>query len=344
MRRRAAIRYAIVPALVGLAAVTWALQGVAQPIAQTFAARIERLSEEGGDFDTDNLISNEGSYLEVVPALKSAGAAGGAYIGVGPDQNFSYIAQLRPSIAFIIDIRRDNLLLHLLFKALFAASRTRVEYLALLTGRPPPDRLDSWREASLDRIVGYIDATKPDVEALQQVDRKLLGAITSFGVKLHGSDGATLQRFHQTFVTNGLSLKFESRGRPPQRAYPTLRDLLVATDRAGKSWNFLAAERDFQFVKSLEAQDLLIPVVGDLGGAHALTAIADLMAARHERLSAFYISNVETYLSDGKYSQFVKNVTRLPHDGRSVIIRSTFRASVSSSEIEPVNQFVTGNR
>jgi hypothetical protein len=344
MRRRAASRYTVLPALFGLAVATWALQGVAQPAAQSFAARVERLSEEGGEFDTDNLISNERSYLEVVPAIKAAGASGGAYIGVGPDQNFSYIAHVRPSIAFIVDIRRDNLLLHLLFKALFAASRTRVEYLALLTGRPPPDRPDTWRDASLDRIVAYLDDAKPDVAASQQFDRKLIGAITGYGVKLNGSDAATLQRFHQTFVTSGLSLKFESHGRPPQRAYPTFRDLLVATDRAGRSWNFLAAESDFQFVKSLEAQDLVIPVVGDLGGTHALTAIADLIGARGERLSAFYISNVETYLSGGKSAQFVKNVTRLPHDARSLLIRSTFQASVSSSEIEPVNQFVASSR
>ena len=129
---------------------------------QSLAAQIERLSEEGGDFDTDNLISNERSFLEVIPALKAAGVSGGAYIGVGPDQNFSYIAQLRPSIAFIIDIRRDNLLLHLLFKSLFGLSRNRVEYLALLTGRTAPDRLDSWRAASLERVVGYIDGAKPE--------------------------------------------------------------------------------------------------------------------------------------------------------------------------------------
>ena len=76
-------------------------------------------SEPGGYFDTDNLISNESSYLQVVPELRRAGISGGAYLGVGPDQNFTYIAEIRPAIAFIVDIRRDNLLLHLLFKALF---------------------------------------------------------------------------------------------------------------------------------------------------------------------------------------------------------------------------------
>src|SRR3954467_14574095 len=127
----------------------------------TFAALSEQLSEPNGEFDTDNLISNESSYLHVVPALEQAGVSGGVYIGVGPDQNFSYIARIRPAAAFIIDIRRDNLLLHLLFKALFSASRNRIEYLSLLTGRAMPDRPDSWRDATIDRLVKYLDEAKP---------------------------------------------------------------------------------------------------------------------------------------------------------------------------------------
>ena len=34
-------------------------------------------------------------------------SAGGVYIGVGPEQNFTYIAA-RPEMAFIVDIRREN--------------------------------------------------------------------------------------------------------------------------------------------------------------------------------------------------------------------------------------------
>src|SRR5437868_7743019 len=100
-----------------------------------FASAIAALSEAGGYFDTDNLISNESSYLQVIPELQRRGVHGGAYIGVGPDQNFTYIAEVRPAIAFIIDIRRDNILLHLFFKALFQLSRTREDYLSMLFGR-----------------------------------------------------------------------------------------------------------------------------------------------------------------------------------------------------------------
>ena len=341
---RAAIRSTALLGLLSLALAAWALQGIAQPTAQSFASRIERLSEEGGDFDTDNLISNERSYLDVVPALKAAGVAGGAYIGVGPDQNFSYIAQVRPAIAFIVDIRRDNLLLHLLFKALFTEAHNRVEYVSLLTGRAPPVRLETWQDASLERIVAYIDEAKPLADAGPRLDRRLHDTIAGFGVPLTAADFSTIQRFHHTFVDAGLSLKFESRGRPPRSAYPTLRDLLLATDRAGRSWNYLASERDFQFVRSLQTQDLIIPVVGDLGGQHALSAIADLLSARGDRLSAFYVSNVETYLYGNKSSQFVKNVNRLPRDAHSVIIRSIFVASISSSEVQAAGDFLSANR
>ena len=342
------MRGAALATLLALAAVPWAVRGGAQAppaTGQSLAAQIERLSEEGGEFDTDNLISNERSFLEVIPALKAAGVSGGAYIGVGPDQNFSYIAQLRPAIAFIIDIRRDNLLLHLLFKSLFGLSRNRVEYLALLTGRTVPDRLDTWRAASLERIVGYIDGARPEgSDALQRLDHRVHDAIAAFGVPLSAADYATIQRFHHTFITSGLALKFESRGRRPQTVYPTYRDLIVATDRAGKAWSFLAAESDFQFLKSLEGQDLVVPVVGDIGGTRALAAIADQLTARGTRLSTFYISNIETYLASNTFAQFVKNVARLPRDAHSVIIRSTFQASVSSSSIEPISEFLASAR
>src|SRR5579859_2382100 len=132
------VRRTLLKAATLLALASVALAQATLPFAQTIA----RLSEPNGYFDTDNLISNESSYLQVVPELARRGVHGGAYIGVGPDQNFTYIAAARPSIAFVVDIRRDNELLHLLFKALFKESRTRADYLALLVGRTPPADAD----------------------------------------------------------------------------------------------------------------------------------------------------------------------------------------------------------
>jgi hypothetical protein len=55
---------------------------------------------------------------------------------VGPEQNLTYIALTAPQLAFVVDIRRDNALLHLLYRALFERAGSRAEFVALLLGRP----------------------------------------------------------------------------------------------------------------------------------------------------------------------------------------------------------------
>src|SRR5689334_5213250 len=77
------------------------------------------LSEENGYFRSDNLVSNELWFQTVIPELLSQIKPGGVYVGVGPEQNFTYIAALKPKMVFITDIRRGNLHTHLMYKALF---------------------------------------------------------------------------------------------------------------------------------------------------------------------------------------------------------------------------------
>jgi hypothetical protein len=293
--------------------------------ASPFAAQIASLSEPPGYFDTDNLISNERSYLQVLPELRRRGVRGGAYVGVGPDQNFTYIAEVRPTIAFIVDVRRDNLLLHLLFKSLFALSRSRVEYLAQLTGRPVPADLDAWRTLPIDRLIAYVDGAASTPAGVDALRRRVDDTIARTGVPLSADDRATIDRFHRRFIGDGLSLKFQSTGRAPQQSYPTYRDLLRDTDESGRQGNYLASEDGFQFVKGLEARDLIVPVVGDLAGPSAVAAIGNVLAARHERLSAFYVSNVEFYLfREGTFARFAANLGRLPRTPNGVVIRSIF--------------------
>jgi hypothetical protein len=327
-----------------LALASVALAQAPLPFAQTIA----RLSEPNGYFDTDNLISNESSYLQVVPELARRGIRGGAYIGVGPDQNFTYIAATRPAIAFIIDIRRDNELLHLLFKALFKESRTRVDYLSMLVGRTPPADADVWRTASIEKIAKYVDDARPvDARALRaKIDR----ALGETGVALSDQDLKTIAGFHEQFISAGLSLQFQTTGRPPQWNYPTYRDMLVDTDSAGKQSNFLGSEDAFQFVKGLEARDLVIPIVGDLSGPSAVAAIGNLIASRGEKLTTFYASNVEFYLyREGTFPKFVSNLRQLPRASNAVIIRSNFQRfgsagrrprDNSTSELQSIDELV----
>jgi hypothetical protein len=309
-----------------------------------FGGRIAALSEPGGYFDTDNLISNERSYLQVFPELERHRVRGGAYIGVGPDQNFSYIAGVRPSVAFIVDIRRDNLLLHLLFKALFDQANTRVQYLALLFGRAAPTDAAGWRDAPIDRLAEYIQRPPQDRASLNAAHARLARVIRRFGVPLSADDLATIGRFHRRFIQGGLELQFETSGRAPQSYYPTYGELLLGTDGAGRQRNYLASEESFQFVKTMQARDRVIPVVGNLSGVKALKAIARDLSAQGESLSVFYTSNVEFYLErDGSYHRFVDNLSRLPHTRGTVVIRSIFNRGRggSTSIVQPVEELLS---
>jgi hypothetical protein len=339
-------------AAAALALLLTGLRGTGQiRVAPSFASRIAQLSEPGGSFDTDNLISNEKSYLHVLPALRQSGVIGGAYVGVGPDQNFSYIARIRPAIAFIVDVRRDNLLLHLLFKALFAEAGTRVEYLSLLFGRAPPPQPADWTGAPAAKLAAYVDAAPP-LASTTALDARLDARVASFCVPLSREDAATIRRFHHRFIDAGLRLKFESAGRPPRSYYPTYGQLLLETDRQGHQGNYLAAEDDYAFVRELQHRDLVIPVVGNLGGTTALAAVARLMRERGDRLSAFYTSNVEFYLfEEGTFPRFVENLARLPRASHAVVIRSVFGGFApidaapgyySASLVQPVDDLVSG--
>lgn len=301
-------------------------RGAAPPLAP-FATLVGELSERPGYFDTDNLVSNERSYLHVAPdllALRSRGR--GVYVGVGPDQNFSYIAQVRPSLAILIDIRRDNLLLHLLFKALFAEARTRTAYLAMLTGRSVPGQERG--SPTLDEIIRSVDRAPPlgDRE-LGALRARLTKVIASFGVSLSDGDLSTIDRFHRRFAAEGLSLRFTSFGRQPQYGYPTFRELLLEVDRQGIQRSYLATEDDFQFVKRLHADDRIVPVVGDLSGPVALASVARLLARLNEQVAAFYTSNVEFYLfGAGSFDDFIANLRRLPRMPGALVVRSVFGA------------------
>ena len=316
-------------ALLGPATVPASAQAVA-PAAGTrldtsLPATFARLSEPSGYFDTDNLISNESSYLHVITRLRELGVRGGAYVGVGPDQNYSYIAAIRPTVAFLIDVRRDNALQHLMYRALFARSRNRMEFLARLVGRRPPRDGEAWTTRPIADIVAWIDRAPADASFADAEQRAIVEEAARAGIPLSAADRATISRFHATFVRDGLALRFTSFGRPPRANYPTLRQLILERDLDGEQSGYLASEDDFRFVKSLHARDRIIPLVGNLGGAAAFPALSRELAARGEKLSALYTSNVEYYLwGDGSFANFARTVSRMPRQANGVIIRSYF--------------------
>src|SRR5436189_2271806 len=69
-----------------------------------FWRMVTEVSEPGGDYQFENVVSNEISYQEVLPELSRLAKPGGVYLGVASEQNFTYIDVVRPKVAFIFDV------------------------------------------------------------------------------------------------------------------------------------------------------------------------------------------------------------------------------------------------
>lgn len=294
----------------------------------TFAQLSARLSEPSGYFGSDNLVSNELSYQHVLPKLTQMGVTGGVYIGVGPDQGFTYITHIKPSRAFMLDIRRDNLLQHLLYKALFIMAHNRIEYMSLLFGKPLPSRYKDWDKNSITELVEYIDRTPSNQKLFDRTQAEVKKKIATFGFNLNDRDYETISRTHRAFYQSGLETRYTIRDRPSPsgRFFPSYRSLLLETDLNNQNHNYLANEENFQYLKKMQEKNLIIPVTGDLSGEHAVREIGKYLRETGEKVSAFYTSNVEFYLwrQTGSFERFVENLKSLPIDNNSVIIRSYF--------------------
>jgi hypothetical protein len=290
-----------------------------------FSALIRDFSEEGGYFFSDNLISNETPYLTVAGKLRQLGATGGAYVGVGPEQNFTYIAKVRPRIAFILDIRRQAVIQHLMYKALFHLSPTPAEFLSRLLSRPLTREAPA-ADASITEVLAYLSKTPAGEETYTRSLAAIRRAIQEdFQFPLSQRDQESLEYVYKSFRDEGLDTAFRLDGWSDGQ-FPTLGEVILQPDQNGKLGNFLASRDDYDFVRGLHLKNLIVPVVGDFGGKKALPAIGEYLRKRDLTVTVFYTSNVEQYLFEsGSFAAFADNVRKLPITDKSLFIRWVYQ-------------------
>lgn len=288
-----------------------------------------QLSEPNGSFvsrsgSPDNLLSNEMQVSTVAAALAAQVKPSGIYLGVGPEQNFTYIAAIRPRIAFITDIRRGNLDEHLLYKALFEMSANRNEFVARLFNRTTVTSLPRTARAAQLMTAYTYNATPVNESAFARNLKAVLDLLTNtHGFALTADDRANIEHVYRAFYRFGPSIDYTSsiNGRTGQfRNYAAL--MASEDDGSGEERSFLSSEERFALVKAMESKNLIVPVVGDFAGAKALRAIGAWLKARGAVVNVFYVSNVEQYLErNGVWPAFCANVATLPLDRASIFIR-----------------------
>ena len=262
------------------------------------------------------------------PAEKpEAVKASGAYVGVGPEQNFTYIVALQPKIAFIVDIRRQNMIEHLMYKALIELSSDRAEFLARLFSRPRPANVDT------NSGIGALFDAFNQVQSVQQMFDENLRVIKDRLIKEHGfkltsEDETTLAYIFRAFYVGGPELgysnvAFQPRSSGAPRLLPTYEELMIDADENGQQRSYLATEENFQTIQQFERNNLIVPVVGNFAGSTALRSVGAYLREHNTAVSAFYTSNVEQYLfmTPEDWKNFYTNVSMLPLDSNSTFIR-----------------------
>jgi len=282
---------------------------------QEFWKLITDFSEPGSNFVFEMYMSNEETFQEIIPDLLKRVRPGGVYLGVAPEQNFTYITALHPKMAFIVDIRRENMVEMLMYKALFEMSPTRADFLSKLFSRslrstPPP-------QASVDQLFSALLPGRGNAQLLTQN----LQAIKDRLVKTHGyaltsKDLQTIDYIASLFFRGGPDAHLTTYG-------TTYRELMGLTDGQGLNRNFLAAESNYQFVREMQQKNLIVPVVGDFAGPKALRAIARYVQQHGAEITAFYVSNVEEYIQSPRqmWTAYCSNIAALPINASSTFIR-----------------------
>jgi hypothetical protein len=296
---------------------------------RTFWTLVTEFSEPNGYFRSDNLVSNETVFQHVIPTLQESLGPVSAYVGVGPDQNFTYIASLKPRIAFIVDIRRQNMLLHLMYKALIELSPTREEFLARLFSRPAPAR-----DASNDGAEALLNAfmeVEPDPVAFERTRAEIYSHLQhTHGFTLSRADLSLIDYVFRAFYSAGPEIRYSFGRGAGWQPFPTYRDLMTADDGQGVQRSYIASEELYQNLRDMEERNLIVPIVGDFAGPKALRSVARYLDLHHATVSVFYTSNVEQYLfrPTDAWQRFYDNVGAMPITGRSTFVRAFFSNSV----------------
>ena len=291
-----------------------------------FWSLTQQLSEPNGYFvsrsgSPDNLLSNEMQISTVAAELAREVPPGGVYLGVGPEQNFTYIVAMKPRIAFVTDIRRGNLDLHLVYKALFEISANRGEFVARLFSRKPATLP---RTASATQLMAASEREARVDEATFTANLKAITDLLTgrHGFALSADDRTNIEHVYRAFYQYGPEINYTSSISGGVGRFNTYANIMSSVDRSGDERGYLANDDNFAMVKTIESKNLIVPVVGDFAGPKALRAIGRWVRTHGATVSAFYVSNVEQYLEQsGKWNAFCANVAALPLDKSSVFIR-----------------------
>jgi hypothetical protein len=238
---------------------------------------------------------------------------------VASEQNFTYIDVVRPKVAFIFDVRRQNTLQLLMYKALFEIADNRADFVSRLFSRKRPAGLDA--NSSAEALFRAIAEAKPDPQlyaaTLQAIKDRL---IRQHRFALSADDERKIEYIFNVFFRGGPRMDYGFASTAPNPYVPSYHALAVSTDSRGKNWVYLNREESYKHIREMQQKNLIVPLVGDFAGTKAIKTVAQYVKDRGSTISVFYISNVEDYIQSG-WPAYLSNLAVLPVDNATLLIR-----------------------
>ena len=178
----------------------------------------------------------------------------------------------RPRMAFIVDIRRGNLLEHLMYKAIIELSADRAEFrlAAVLEEAPGRPRADVVGRGPVPRVRSSVD------DRARRCTGRTSAAIEAQLTKQHGfalsaEDLQQLEAIYFSFFWDGPNIRYSSfpagagsrrfvgRAADLAATFPSYEELMLQTDMEGVNRSYLATEENFRLLKAFEEKNLIVP-------------------------------------------------------------------------------------
>lgn len=227
------------------------------------------------------LESNESRAHLWMPYLANIG---GGYVGVGSDQNYSFIAVARSRWAWVIDYDPRVVDHHLRMLAFIRHAETREAFIAL------------WSAAGAG-------------EAIEILEREYAGSPAL--AKLRRGYQATRERMHAYFIGQREPIPRWNRSRRGAEG-----------ELDGVPFGWLRSDASYAYVRTMAAQGRLVVLPGDLLGGESLSGIGAAARRLGVPIRVYYTSNAPSSWGGQMTAAYRDNVLALPFDRHTLVLQT----------------------
>src|SRR5262249_51261212 len=160
------------------------------------------------------------------------------------------------------DIRRQNAMQHLMYKALIETSSDRADFLSKLFSRKRPEKVGP--ESTAEELFIAYDTVEPDRDLFQKNFDAIKKQLEErHGFKLSTDDETSIQYVYHAFFVAGPDLTYNGVGGGGlgRSRMPSYAELMEMTDEEGVNRSYMGTEENFRILQDFEKNNLIVPVV-----------------------------------------------------------------------------------